>query len=70
LAERVAWYEQIVLLRKIHVLEFDTTRHPEAEVIHQRRAEAIGLLSELALVESNGSTSVSSENPVGAGHAT
>jgi aminoglycoside phosphotransferase (APT) family kinase protein len=52
LTERVAWYEQIVLLRKIHDLEFDRTRHPEAEVIRQRQVEASRLLEELpALVE-------------------
>src|SRR5438034_636479 len=54
LAERVSWYEQIVLLQKIHVLEFDRTRHPEAEAIGRRQAEAIRLLEELpALVETN-----------------
>ncbi len=45
LAERVAWYEQIALVRKIHSLTFDLTRHPEAEAIRQRRAEATGLLA-------------------------
>jgi len=54
LAERVSWYEQIVLLQKIHVLEFDRTRHPEAEAIGRRQAEAVRLLEELpALVETN-----------------
>ena len=53
LTERVAWYEQIVLLRKIHTLEFDRTRHPEVEAIRERQAEAIRLLEELpVLVES------------------
>ena len=47
LAERVAWYEQVVLVRKIHALEFDTTRHPEAEAIRQRQAEAARLLDQL-----------------------
>ena len=47
LVERVAWYEQTVLLRKIHALEFDRTRHPEAEAIRQRQAEATRLLEEL-----------------------
>lgn len=47
LAERVAWYEQIVLLRKIHALEFDRTRRPEAEMIRQRQAEAVRLLEQL-----------------------
>jgi len=45
LLERVAWYEQIALLRKIHSLTFDRTRHPEAEAIRQRQAEAIHLLA-------------------------
>lgn len=54
LAERVAWYEEIVLLRKIHILEFDRNRHPEAEAIRQRQAEAVRLLEELpALLETN-----------------
>jgi hypothetical protein len=45
LAERVAWYEQIALVRKIHSLTFDRTRHPEAEAIRERQAEAIQLLA-------------------------
>ena len=60
LAERVAWYEQIVLLRKIHGLEFDKDRRPEAELIRRRQAEAIRLLEEWpSLTES-----VESMNPV------
>jgi len=45
LAERVAWYEQVTLARKIHSLTFDRTRHPEADAIQQRQAEAIDLLA-------------------------
>ena len=45
LVERDAWYEQIALVRKIHSLTFDRTRHPEAEAIQQRQAEAIRLLA-------------------------
>ena len=45
LARRVAWYEQIALARKIHSLTFDQTRHPEAEAIRERQAEAIHLLA-------------------------
>ena len=45
LAERVAWYEQIALVRKIHSLTFDRTRHPEAEAIRERQGEAIHLLA-------------------------
>jgi len=45
LAERVAWYEQIALARKIHSLTFDQTRHPEAEAIRERQGEAIHLLA-------------------------
>jgi len=47
LAERVAWYEQVMLVRKIQFLASDTTRHKEAEAMRQRQAEAIGLLREL-----------------------
>jgi len=45
LDRRVAWYEQTTLLRKIHGLAFDRTRHPEPEKILQRQAEAIRLLT-------------------------
>jgi aminoglycoside phosphotransferase (APT) family kinase protein len=45
LGRRVAWYEQVALLRKIHGLTFDRTRHPEADAIQRRRAEAINLLT-------------------------
>jgi len=45
LAPRVAWYEQIALVRKIHSLTFDRTRHPEADAIQQRQGEAIHLLA-------------------------
>jgi aminoglycoside phosphotransferase (APT) family kinase protein len=53
LAARVAWYERVMLLRKIHFLALRATRHKEAETMRQRQAEAIGLLRELpALLES------------------
>ena len=53
LTERVAWYEQTMLLRKIHFLTSDTTRHDEAEAIRERQAEATHLVEELfALLES------------------
>jgi aminoglycoside phosphotransferase (APT) family kinase protein len=42
---RVAWHEQVALLRKIHYLAFDRTRHPEADAIKQREAEAFRLLA-------------------------
>jgi aminoglycoside phosphotransferase (APT) family kinase protein len=45
LARRVAWHEQVALLRKIHGLAFDRTRHPEADAIKGREAEAIRLLA-------------------------
>jgi len=45
LAQRVAWYEQIALARKIHSLTFDQTRHPEADAIRERQGEAIQLLA-------------------------
>jgi aminoglycoside phosphotransferase (APT) family kinase protein len=44
---RVTWYERATLIRKIHSLVFDTTRHPEPEALERRRAEAIRLLEEL-----------------------
>jgi aminoglycoside phosphotransferase (APT) family kinase protein len=42
---RVAWYERTTLLRKIHGLAFNTTRHQEADALRQRHAEATRLLS-------------------------
>jgi aminoglycoside phosphotransferase (APT) family kinase protein len=45
LGQRVAWYERVALLRKIHGLAFDRTRHPEADAIQRRQAEAIRLLT-------------------------
>ena len=45
LDRRVAWYEQVALLRKIHGLTFDRSRHPEADALKQREAEAISLLA-------------------------
>ncbi len=47
LARRVAWYEGITLLRKIHFLASDTSRHNDAETMRQRQAEAMLLLREL-----------------------
>ena len=44
---RVTWYERIVLLRKVHQLTFDTTRHPEVEAISRRQSEARDLLKEV-----------------------
>ena len=44
LDRRVTWYEAAVLLRKVHQLIFDTTRHPEADAIRRRREEASRLL--------------------------
>jgi tRNA A-37 threonylcarbamoyl transferase component Bud32 len=48
LERRVAWYERATLLRKIHGLVFDTSRHPEAEALERRRGEAIRLLCDIA----------------------
>jgi aminoglycoside phosphotransferase (APT) family kinase protein len=48
LPRRVAWYERIALLRKIHFLATDTTRRKGAEAMRERQAEAVGLLKELA----------------------
>ena len=44
LESRVAWYERATLLRKIHRLAFNTTRHPGPEGLHQRQVEAERLL--------------------------
>jgi len=44
LEARVAWYERATLLRKIHRLAFNTTRHPGPEGSRQRQAEAARLL--------------------------
>lgn len=46
LPDRVAWYERAVLLRKIHSLALDTTRHTRPDRIRQRQAEAVRLLEE------------------------
>ena len=43
----LAWYEQVTLLRKIHFLATNTTRHQEVEKRQKRQAEAIQLLEEL-----------------------
>ena len=54
---RVAWYEQVALLRKIQFLATDTTRHKSAEALRERQAEAVRLLEELPpLSESEEST--------------
>ena len=54
LADRVGWYERATLLRKIHSLLLDTTRHPEPAALARRRTEAVRLLEEVAAaVESN-----------------
>jgi len=48
LADRVGWYERATLLRKIHSLLLDTTRHPEPAALERRRAEAVRLLDVIA----------------------
>ena len=45
LPQRVAWYEVAALVRKIHFLVFDTTRHAEPEAIERRQAEALRLMA-------------------------
>ena len=50
LVQRVVWYERITLLRKIHFLVFDRTRHAAAEAVQRRQVEAAGLLRELPRV--------------------
>src|SRR5205085_5097050 len=55
LADRVSWYERATLLRKIHSLLFDTTRHPEPAALERRRAEAVRLLEEVAAAVGSGS---------------
>ena len=49
LVERVNWYEEAALVRKIHFLAFDRHRHPDAATMVQRHAEAIRLLRDLPL---------------------
>ena len=44
LPARAAWYERATLLRKIHSLLTDTTRHPEPEAVRRRQGEAVRLL--------------------------
>jgi hypothetical protein len=51
LDERVAWYEQITLMRKIRFLATDTHRHRGAEAMRKRRAEAVRLLREFPVFE-------------------
>jgi aminoglycoside phosphotransferase (APT) family kinase protein len=41
---RVRWYERAVLVRKIHSLALDTTRHARPDRIRQRHSEAVRLL--------------------------
>jgi len=48
LADRVDWYERATLLRKIHSLLFDTTRHPEPAALERRRGEAVRLFDVVA----------------------
>ena len=48
LADRVGWYERATLLRKIHSLLFDTTRHPEPAALERRRGEAVRLFDVVA----------------------
>jgi aminoglycoside phosphotransferase (APT) family kinase protein len=47
LPRRVAWYERVALLRKIHFLATDTTRRKGADAMRERQAEAARLLKEL-----------------------
>jgi len=57
LDERVAWYEQITLVRKIRFLATDTLRHQGDETMRKRLDEAVELLRELPAMEaSNEST--------------
>src|SRR5438093_635959 len=59
LSRRVAWYEQLALLRKIRLLASDTTRHQGMEALRERQIEARRLLSELpALAKPDESPSV------------
>ena len=44
LEERVVWYERTTLLRKIHRLIFNTTRHPGPEAARERQVEAARLV--------------------------
>ena len=59
LSRRVAWYEQLALLRKIRLLASDTTRHQGMEALRERQIEARRLLQELpALAKPEESPSV------------
>src|SRR5204862_467702 len=44
LDSRIAWYERVTLLRKIHGLLFSKSRDPHPEAVRQRQAEAVQLL--------------------------
>src|SRR5439155_18350548 len=50
LTGRIAWYEQVTLLRKIEFLASDTTRHEGTEAMRGRQAEATRLLEELPVL--------------------
>lgn len=50
LDRRVAWYERVRLVRKLHYLALDGPRRTEAKATPGRRAEAIRLLHELPLL--------------------
>ena len=50
LSERVRWYESVTLLRKIHYLACNWTRHPDHETIRRHWAEALRLLEHLPRV--------------------
>jgi hypothetical protein len=49
LVRRVTWYQQVVLVRKIHALLSHTARHRDADATRARRAEAIMLLERARL---------------------
>jgi hypothetical protein len=44
LEARVDWFQRATLLRKIHRLAFNITRHPGPEGLRQRQIEAARLL--------------------------
>ena len=47
LDRRVAWHEQVALVRKIHFLAYDLTRRQGADALRERQAEANRLLAQL-----------------------
>lgn len=65
LARRVAWYEQATLVRKIHFLMLDTTRHGEPDAIRRRQLEGRQLLEGLCAACESAESPVLSSSSTG-----